>query len=151
MIYLLLVAHFVGDFICQSDWMATNKSKRFEALGFHVLVYSFVLLGIMGLGMWLLLDMGGQPVRPLISFILINAAAHLATDAVTSQLTSKFWFFRREEGIWVQAEYSVPKHWKTLINPWTPIDGKRHWFFVLIGLDQLIHYVTLVATAEWLL
>lgn len=148
MIYLLLVAHFVGDFICQSDWMATNKSNRWDVLASHVFVYMVVLWasvcfysGDKIVEMW----------WTIAAYAFLNGGLHFITDAITSQLTSKFWFFRREEGIWVQAEYSVPKHWKTLINPWTPIDGKRHWFFVLIGLDQLIHYVTLVATAEWLL
>ena len=42
-IYVLLMAHFVGDFICQTDWMALNKSKRWDALALHVGVYSAVL------------------------------------------------------------------------------------------------------------
>jgi hypothetical protein len=50
-----------------------------------------------------------------------NFAAHFLTDAVTSRITARL--------------YAA---------------GKRHWFFVMIGLDQLIHYSTLIGTWAWL-
>jgi len=31
----ILVCHFVGDFIIQTQWQAANKSKRRDALGQH--------------------------------------------------------------------------------------------------------------------
>lgn len=46
---------------------------------------------------------------------------HFCTDAITSRWTSKLY----------QA-------------------GHRHWFFVVIGLDQLIHYFTLALMWRWL-
>ena len=48
-------------------------------------------------------------------FALVNGLAHFVTDWFTSRITSK------------------------LYN-----EGKRHWFFVVIGLDQSIHMSTLV-------
>ena len=50
-------------------------------------------------------------------FALLNAALHFLTDWPTSRATSKLW----------QA-------------------GKRHWFFVVIGLDQAIHLTCLLVT-----
>jgi hypothetical protein len=35
-----LVAHLVGDFIAQSDWMALNKSKRSLPCAVHCLIYT---------------------------------------------------------------------------------------------------------------
>jgi hypothetical protein len=35
-----LVAHLVGDYIIQSDWMATNKTKNNAAAAIHAITYS---------------------------------------------------------------------------------------------------------------
>ena len=39
-----LVAHLVGDFVLQSDWMATEKTKRSLAALAHVTTYSIPFL-----------------------------------------------------------------------------------------------------------
>src|ERR1041384_885295 len=39
-----IVAHLVGDYIVQSDWMATEKTKRSIAAAVHVLCYSLPFL-----------------------------------------------------------------------------------------------------------
>jgi hypothetical protein len=54
-------------------------------------------------------------------FALVNFAAHFATDWVTSRITSKLW----------KA-------------------GERHWFFVVIGIDQALHFTALILTYWWL-
>jgi hypothetical protein len=151
-IYVLLVAHFIADFVCQSDWMAINKSKRWDALALHVFVYSAVLFNFT---LW------SRPVVPfaeampwmvaVLTFVAVNAAAHFVQDAITSRINSRLWFFKRADGIWAQAEYAMPKHGRTIVNPWIAEGGDRHWFFVAIGFDQLLHYVTLFVTASWLL
>lgn len=121
----LYLSHFIGDFLLQSDWMALNKSKNWRALCLHCLVYSlcFFWLG------WV--------------FVLVTFLLHLLTDAVTSRVTSKLWFVdlfaRYNEG--TPTKYP----WFANVNM-----KKRHWFFVMIGLDQLIHLVTLEATLKWL-
>lgn len=35
-----IVAHLVGDYITQSHWMATEKTKRSLAAGIHAVIYS---------------------------------------------------------------------------------------------------------------
>ena len=54
-------------------------------------------------------------------FALANFAAHFCTDWVTSRMTSRLW----------KA-------------------GERHWFFVVIGIDQALHMTALVLTYGWL-
>lgn len=50
-------------------------------------------------------------------YACLNAGCHMAVDAITSNITKRLWL----------AE-------------------KRHWFFVVIGLDQAIHLSVLIAT-----
>lgn len=42
-----LILHLLGDFVTQSDWMATNKTKRSWPAFCHAVVYSlpFLLIG----------------------------------------------------------------------------------------------------------
>ena len=118
----LLTLHFVGDFLLQSDWTALNKSKRWDALFVHCLIYSlcFVLFG------WL--------------FVLITFILHVLVDAVTSRITSKLWFFKEVDGeVWGHKEHV-----------YEPIPEKRHWFFVVIGTDQLLHFTALAWTLHLL-
>jgi len=95
----ILVLHFVGDFILQSNWMATHKSTNNKALLYHVLAYSSVFILI----------------SPL--YAIINGIAHFGIDYMTSRITSKLW-----------------------------TDKEIHCFFIIIGLDQLLHTLILVGT-----
>ena len=42
-LYIIMFFHWIGDFICQNRWMATNKCKRWDALSLHVLIYTLVV------------------------------------------------------------------------------------------------------------
>lgn len=138
---MLLAVHFVADFLLQSDWMATNKSKRWDALALHVTVYTAAFVPVVAwrVEQWM-----------WASFLVLTWLTHFLTDAVTSRVTSRLWFFRRVNGIFVQAPYTAPQHGTELVNPWMPDIGNRHWFFVVIGLDQLIHAITLGLTWHYL-
>lgn len=125
----LLVAHFVGDFLLQSDWMATNKSKSWIALGWHTWVYATTILAVTLLSM---------PIELAGPFWTITLVTHFITDAITSRITSKLWFFRRR--------YYNEEMPYDASDDWYYIEGRRHWFFVMIGFDQLIHYITLIYT-----
>lgn len=123
--FSLLVTHFIGDFLLQSNYMALNKSKSFGVLCLHCLVYSlcFLPFGLL--------------------FSLITFLTHLGTDFVTSRITSKLWF--------------IDLRLRSTVNPnlkwpfFAMIDTKkRHWFFVAIGFDQLIHYFTLGLTYKFI-
>ena len=106
----LLFSHWVADFVCQSDWMAVNKSKQLLPLVSHVYMYTAVLF-------ILLYPTGAVEAK----FFIVTWLAHLGTDFVTSRITSYLW----------QKE-------------------KRHWFFVTIGFDQLLHYAQLLITYKLL-
>ena len=63
------------------------------------------------------LILGVSKIALLLLFVGANGLFHLGTDFVTSRITSRLWQLKRE-----------------------------HDFFVVVGLDQLIHQATLAAT-----
>ncbi len=105
----LLLTHFMGDFVLQSHWMASNKSKRLDALALHIVTYTallaFAAAIIFGLSV------------ATISFVFVNGVLHFAVDGFTSRVTSRLWQQQR----------------------W-------HDFFVVVGMDQLMHQATLAGT-----
>ena len=72
-VLLILVLHWLSDFVLQTDWMAKNKSTSNKALGLHILVYSipFLVIG------W--------------KFALFNGVLHFGVDYVTSRMSKKFY------------------------------------------------------------
>lgn len=120
----LLLAHWVADFVLQTHWMATNKSKNWEALGAHVSIYTLALGVIMAAALMLIPMPGiaGISVVTFLSWLAFNGAAHFVTDAFTSRWTAK---------LWAKNDY--------------------HNFFVVIGFDQLIHAVTLISSLAFVI
>lgn len=80
MVLMLVWFHFLGDFILQSDRVATGKSKSNLILLEHVSLYSlpFVMFGLY--------------------FAAVNLVLHFCVDWATSRLTSYLW--AKEERHW---------------------------------------------------
>ena len=79
----LLVSHWIADFVLQTHWQATNKSKNNIALSHHVLVYTACLAAISALlfgsgRLWLL-------------FVAGNGLLHFVTDYCTSRVSSRLY------------------------------------------------------------
>lgn len=98
-LFTILALHWFADFVCQSDWMAQNKSKRLWPLCVHALAYTAIL----------------SLLNP--TWAIVNGLLHMLVDGVTSRITSRLYKAKQV-----------------------------HWFFVVIGLDQLIHAVALIWT-----
>lgn len=140
---MLLAVHWVADFVCQTHWQASNKSKRLDALARHVGVYTAIL----SVASIILFGIEGA------QFAAINGILHFATDYFTSRWSSKHFGKAMSDVFAVRdaarlygenADLWVKEHAPT-VDP-----GKHfHNFFVVIGLDQLIHQMTLAATL-WL-
>jgi hypothetical protein len=82
-----LIAHLIGDFILQNEWMATNKKSSSVACGVHVAVYMLPFL---------LCDL------PWYQFGLI-AAQHFVQD----RSGFVFWWMR----VWKRVH---PDYWKSI-------------------------------------
>ena len=86
--FILIVIHYIGDFICQSDEMAQGKSKSNKWLTINVLTYNLVLS--IGLWIWLLFTDG--LIEPAVYYFLIaKFILHWVTDYFTSRLNSYLW------------------------------------------------------------
>lgn len=77
---VLLAVHWVADFVLQTHWQASNKSKSNKALLYHVAAYTIVLWTVTP---FLFGISGGAAL-----FVLINSVLHFATDYCTSRTSS---------------------------------------------------------------
>jgi hypothetical protein len=122
-IIFLVVIHFICDFVLQSRQMAKNKSSSLKWLTVHVVTYATgfaILLALMSD----LMVLGPM----LITFVVINALLHFLTDFSTSRTTSFCYKQMKEQ----------------------ESDSWEHLFWIVIGLDQMFHIVTLILT-YWML
>ena len=112
-ICILLIAHFIGDFLCQNRYIATRKSEDFLVLTFHVIIYSTV--------MYLVSSFFLSNKINVDYFNAFNFIAHLITDFLTSRLN----------------KFNYKRH------------GVGYLFFSGIGLDQLIHSLTIILSYNY--
>lgn len=126
LVIYLLVAHYVSDFMLQTDEMALQKSTSNAWLSRHVAVYTVALLAAVllynGAVIWWSGPSAAFHLEDALVFAALNGAIHWITDWCTSRWSARLW----------KA-------------------GRRHDFFCAIGADQLAHGATLVLTANWLL
>ena len=117
-----LISHWVADFIFQKDEDARNKSKSLKHLASHIKDYAIVF-GLLTLApLQALLSYTTTNYYLLIlAFLATNIITHLGIDYVTSKITSKLW-----------------------------AEGKVHEFFVIVGLDQLLHTAIIVLSLYYI-
>lgn len=132
-IFVLIIGHFIADFVLQDvDW-ANNKSISNKTLLKHTVTYSlFWYLVMVGFSVWgnhfngpTVEELGWTPwimLFPIITFFF-----HTLTDYFTSRVVKKM-FERKEYGTHL------------------PNTGA----FTVIGLDQVLHYLQLFITYKLL-
>lgn len=119
-VIFFLFLHWFGDFVLQTDEQAKGKSKSWTHLLDHTKTYSAVWL----IPITLIWPYGwevSQYVLASLSFVGITFLAHTITDYFTSRLNSRLW-----------------------------AEGKVHNFFVAVGFDQILHYIQLLLTYQFL-
>ena len=137
----LLVVHWHADFVCQTHWQASNKSKNNVALFEHVAVYGLCLLFAT-----MLIFTEHGPARGF-GFVIVNAVLHFATDWCTSRITSRLFMKQFAFVDIVMPPLLIgPFEKRTEPRLMMKYDFNLHWFFVVVGLDQLIHQLTLAGT-----
>ena len=118
MIYLLILTHWIADFICQTDNMARNKSKSNIWLGKHILAYMGILFIFTVYAGWYL------PKILTFLFVLTNGAVHFVIDYFTSRQTSKLWAKGEVHNFFVVVGFDQAHHMITLIYTFNLFIGK---------------------------
>lgn len=91
-LFLILIVHWIADFILQTDWQAKNKSTNNKALLWHTVTYSIF---------WILpIKFCGLTLEEALAFACMTFIFHTITDFFTSRLNSYLykqnkihWFF----------------------------------------------------------
>lgn len=86
-IFYILLAHFIGDFVLQTRWMARGKSSLAKPLLAHVMAYT-ATLGLVSLAMT-------SPEKSL-SWAITNGMLHGCVDFFTSRISKRCWAAKRE-------------------------------------------------------
>jgi hypothetical protein len=73
---LLLTGHLLGDWVAQSDWQATNKTRSWAALVAHVAGYHLV----MALLLLVPVLRDGWPAGKALAVLAVSAATHALID-----------------------------------------------------------------------
>jgi len=115
LIIWIMFAHWAGDFVLQSGWMATNKSKNLKALFLHAATYTTTIIALISV-------IFSLEIKSILLFGLLNGVMHFGIDGITSRITSHLW-----------QKKSV------------------HYFFVMIGFDQFLHFTALCLTMHFFL
>lgn len=124
LIMQIIFIHWVADFICQSDWMALNKSSSMNALLAHTGVYSLC---------WFVLHFTGLTNHQVVLFVLITFVIHTTQDFLTSRV-NKLLIPKREylAGSDEYFRYKPGSVWA--------------YFWIGVGFDQILHYGQLIFT-----
>jgi hypothetical protein len=150
MSYVLLGAmfvHFIGDFVMQSNYVASRKSKEFNILLAHVAIYTLVMALALILYTQLRYGYGPNIAIPLwfkaIGLVFIS---HLGIDFVTSRITSIVF-----ESAMNDYKFSITSLNKNIESDHLKSFGnKYHEYFVVIGFDQFLHFLSLWLIIELL-
>jgi hypothetical protein len=81
----ILFIHWVGDYLLQTNEIASKKSKSVRWLTFHVLLYTLALL----VGVFLLNLINVISLDNILLFAGVNGALHWITDLITSRLAHR--------------------------------------------------------------
>ena len=127
-IFVVLFGHWLSDFVLQKNKQKPSKDKSLKTkvkktlknLVPHTIHYSLILTGLI-----FILDLfnvfGAQSWWNTPLLFIIIFITHYITDFIITMVNSEY----------------LKKN-------------KRHEYFVMIGLDQLIHYMTLFITIHYL-
>lgn len=102
----LLIVHWNADFVLQTHWQASNKSKDNTALLRHVISYTIML----GLGSAVIFGVS----ESWFWFVALNGWLHFGTDYVTSRWTARFWAKKDYHNFFVMIGFDQLIHQFTL-------------------------------------
>ena len=113
-----LFIHWIADFVLQTDAQAKGKSTSNKMLLKHTITYGLCIL-VASYYLQAWNMFGAQMWYASLLFTLIQFVSHTIIDYFTSRVNKKLWE-----------------------------NGDRHTFFIMIGLDQLMHTLILLISHD---
>lgn len=107
-IFSIIIIHFIGDFVLQTDKQAKGKSKNWSDLLSHTGIYSLIWL-IPSLIMFF--NQTELGIIKAFSFVLITFISHTITDYFTSRLNSKLWAKGQTHNFFVSIGFDQILHY----------------------------------------
>lgn len=164
-ILLIIIIHWIADFVMQDEKWALGKSKNWTDLLSHTFVYSIIWI----LPMWMLISFYSVNtpywvnVDNMVLFCIITFIFHTATDYITSKIVSKKFAEETPYNLKLDttilhigdtiSSYSDHKHPHIIMDAYdNHYKVKRYnsipnfGAFSLIGFDQVLHYIQLFGT-----
>ena len=132
---VLCITHFISDLVLQSREMGKKKSEEPMTMFLHFLIIFYAFLFV---GLWIFRETI-LPVEEALALALLIASVHSIQDFLIWSYYKNFTKIRimnrLKEGFGlanVKSELTTWKYWED------------YWFYVLLCLDQLLHYILLI-------
>lgn len=139
---VLLVTHFVADFLLQSRDMGKKKSSEPKYLIAHLAIqyaaFTLVLAPLYSFHVAVLFSLSNAAIHGVIDWNLWRLYKASAYARILKIVAKKY-------GMWSQPPENDPNV-KAEIAAWQYWED--HWFYTTIGFDQLLHGLTLVLLAS---
>lgn len=110
----ILIAHFVGDFVMQTDKMAKGKSTDNVILFHHITWYVVPLMVV-----------SAVTLIPAI-WVIINGAAHFVVDYFTSRRSSRQWSEGKVHDFFVTVGFDQLLHYTILLTSYAWVE----WYLI---------------------
>lgn len=107
-IWIMMLGHWIADFVCQTHWQATNKSKNWMALSSHVAIYTAIMTVFF-------VALVPPSVQAVLLFVGVTFASHFMTDAITSRITSYLWAKQKVHDFFVVVGFDQLIHLSTIM------------------------------------
>lgn len=145
----MMIIHFVADFLMQSREMGQKKSSEWRWLARHLLIqFSFFLFGLGVFSLFAEISAQAMLLIPILNTIvhgiidwniwnLYKLSAHIRIKkdlAILDKIIVRDPMIDHE-GLMKEAYDEEVKNWQY----WND-----HWFYSTIGLDQLLHCLTII-------
>lgn len=151
----LLILHFIADFLLQSREMGKNKSSNNTYLFKHISIIFFVILigliPFLGLKLAFVVAFYNALIHAIIDKFIWNAYKLYAYKQIMKAIRQEYRdtfgenTCQDDKSLEVTASESYQKR----IRNWQYWED--HWFYTTIGLDQLLHALTLTVLVGLLL
>lgn len=107
LILIILLVHWLADFVIQTDYQATNKYKSVEQLTYHVLSYT---------GVWIIPSIIMlNSALDIIFFLCITFVTHFLVDYVSSKLSHKYFNTTNYHNAFVVIGFDQLLHYAQII------------------------------------